>query len=225
MKLLERFIRLELDEGPKINAALALALAAGAPAIRQASRDAERASPRIAHSQAARQQVEDPDDGYRPPIDDDDREQLGPTGISTKTYTRQQLMAFVQKASKEVGISPAFVDGIIWTETRYNPNAVSNVGAQGIAQFMPATAKQVGLDDPFNPMQAIPACAKHLKQLLDRYDGDYELAAAAYNSGPGNVDKYKGIPPFDETQKYVPDVIRRMKSSPLADASDEKDID
>lgn len=114
-------------------------------------------------------------------------------------------MALVQNAAEQEGIRPSLLLGLLAQESGFNPRAVSGAGARGIAQFMPATAKQYGID-PFDPKQAIPAAAKYLKQGITKY-GSEELALAAYNSGFGNTDKYKGIPPFKETQQYVPAVL------------------
>jgi soluble lytic murein transglycosylase-like protein len=92
---------------------------------------------------------------------------------------------------------------VIKQESRYNPKAVSGVGAQGLMQMMPATAKRFGLKDPFDPAANVEAGTKYLKFLLKRFNGDVSLALAGYNAGEGSVDKYKGVPPYSETQNYV----------------------
>ncbi len=109
-------------------------------------------------------------------------------------------------AADATGLSPAFVKAIGIAESRLNPNAVSPVGAQGLMQFMPGTAKDMGLVDPFEPVSAIHAGAKYLRQQFDRF-GSLELAAAAYNAGPGAVKKSGGIPKNGETDLYVPKVM------------------
>lgn len=219
MKLLEQFIKIEVDEGKKLNLALATSLAATTPFLKDASSAANLDRERAKMHVSSQQQDQSPRQNRLT------KQTLAtdsvPVRTSTETYTKDELYSFVQDASSAVGISPAFVDAIIRTETNYHykvddPKATSPAGAQGIMQFMPATARSVGLDDPYDPRKAIPAGARHLKQLLDRYDGDYELAAAAYNAGPGNVDKYGGIPPFPETQAYVPRVMELMAQSQFA---------
>lgn len=109
----------------------------------------------------------------------------------------------IATAAREHGVDEAVVRAIIHAESAFNPNALSRVGAQGLMQLMPATAQRFGVGNPFEPAQNIRGGVKYLAWLLKRFNGNLTLAAAGYNAGEGNVDKYKGVPPFNETQRYV----------------------
>jgi len=111
------------------------------------------------------------------------------------------------RAGEKQGVDPRFIHAVIKQESRYNPKAVSYVGAEGLMQMMPATAQRFGLKDPFDPKANVEAGTKYLKWLLKRFDGDVSLALAGYNAGEGSVDKYKGVPPFSETQNYVKKIV------------------
>mgnify|MGYP000284446402 CR=1 FL=1 len=109
----------------------------------------------------------------------------------------------INHAANLYQMDPAFIRAIIHAESHFDHQAVSKQGAQGLMQLMPATAKSLGVDDPFVAEQNIPAGTKHLARLLKKYHGNRKLAAAAYNAGEGNVKKYHGIPPFKETKVYI----------------------
>jgi soluble lytic murein transglycosylase-like protein len=113
----------------------------------------------------------------------------------------------IYHAGAHQGVDPRFIHAVIKQESRYNPKAVSGMGAEGLMQMMPATAKRFGLKDPFDAAANVEAGTKYLKFLLKRFNGDVSLALAGYNAGEGSVDKYKGMPPYDETQNYVKKIV------------------
>ncbi|MEJ7745517.1 MAG: lytic transglycosylase domain-containing protein [Luteimonas sp.] len=106
-------------------------------------------------------------------------------------------------AARQYGVDEAIVRAIIHAESAFNPNALSRVGAQGLMQLMPATARRFGVSNAFDAGQNIQGGVKYLAWLLKRFNGNLTLAAAGYNAGEGAVDKYKGVPPYSETRRYV----------------------
>jgi soluble lytic murein transglycosylase-like protein len=116
----------------------------------------------------------------------------------------------VTQASSREGLKPDLLFEVMRRESAFKPCAVSVKGAQGLMQLMPATAEQFGVKDPFDPEQNVSAGAKFLKQLLGRYNGDLNLALAAYNAGPGAVDKAHGVPAIAETQNYVSAITGKL---------------
>lgn len=117
------------------------------------------------------------------------------------------LDSIFERAAQETGVPLDLLKAVGKAESNFNPNARSQCGAMGVMQLMPATAKTLGVTDPYNPEQNIMAGAEHLRNMMDRFDGDPTLALAAYNAGSGNVYKYGGVPPFPETQNYVRKVM------------------
>jgi len=124
------------------------------------------------------------------------------------TFNRADLHAIADRHADAHAINPALVRAVIQAESAWNTRAVSPKGALGLMQLMPETATELGVVDPFDPGQNIQAGVRYLKRLLDRYDGNAELALAAYNAGPGAVDKYGGkVPPYRETREYVRKIV------------------
>jgi hypothetical protein len=118
-------------------------------------------------------------------------------------WDKAALEPFIQEAAQRHEVSPSLIRAVIQTESRFNPLAVSQVGAQGLMQLMPSTARHVGIENPFDPRENILGGTKYLSSLLDRFKGNTARALAAYNAGPTVVARHRGIPPFRETQGYV----------------------
>jgi soluble lytic murein transglycosylase-like protein len=113
----------------------------------------------------------------------------------------------ITEAANRYGIDPALLAALVKQESNFNPKAHSGAGAKGLSQLMDATARGLGVTDAFDPAQSLDAGAKFLGGLLKQFHGNESLALAAYNAGPGAVQKYGGIPPYEETQRYVPKVL------------------
>ena len=123
---------------------------------------------------------------------------FGKLRLNTSAYNTE-----IGEAARVHGVDPSIVRAIIHAESAYNPNALSRVGAQGLMQLMPATARRFGVTNAFDARQNIHGGVQYLAWLLRRFKGDLTLAAAGYNAGEGAVDKYKGVPPYSETRRYV----------------------
>jgi soluble lytic murein transglycosylase-like protein len=121
--------------------------------------------------------------------------------------------AMVDRIASEEGVEAPLVRSVIQAESSYDISAVSAKGAQGIMQLIPATARRFGVDNAFNVEENIHGGVKYLKFLLEYYHGDYTKAIAAYNAGEAAVDKYKGVPPYAETQGYVRTVAKRLTAA------------
>ncbi|OGH97433.1 MAG: hypothetical protein A2287_05535 [Candidatus Melainabacteria bacterium RIFOXYA12_FULL_32_12] len=126
--------------------------------------------------------------------------------------SKGQIENIVKQVADKHNIDERLILAVIKQESGFNPNAVSSAGAQGLMQLMPATAKRLGVSNPFDPVQNIEGGVKHLKGLMAKYRGNLVLSLAAYNAGGGNVDKYGGIPPFKETQNYVKNILSNYLS-------------
>lgn len=121
----------------------------------------------------------------------------------------KELDWIIFNAGEQEGVDPRFIHAVIWQESRYDGDARSHAGAQGLMQLMPATAKRFGCSDPDNPVENVEAGTKYLSWLLKRFDGNVILALAGYNAGEGAVEKFNGVPPYSETQNYVRDIAAR----------------
>jgi hypothetical protein len=129
------------------------------------------------------------------------------TSASAVNKRAEAHLESIRKYSEKYGVSADMVKAVIAVESCYNSTALSPKGAQGLMQLIPATAERFGVADAFNTSQNIHGGTRYLSWLMKRYDGDLYKAVAAYNAGEGAVDKYKGIPPYNETQHYVRKVL------------------
>ena len=125
------------------------------------------------------------------------------------TSGTESIDRLIFEAGEREGVDPRFIHAVIWQESRYKTEARSHAGAVGLMQLMPATAERFGCQDRNDPASNIEAGTKYLGWLLKRFSGNVELALAGYNAGEGAVDKYDGIPPYEETRNYVKIISKR----------------
>ena len=123
------------------------------------------------------------------------------------------LRVLATEAARRHGVDPELVLAMVAAESAFRTDAVSPKGAQGLMQLMPATARELGVADSLDPLQNLDGGTRYLKQLLARYNGDVKKAVAAYNAGPGAVQRHKGVPPYRETLHYVERVLREYQAA------------
>jgi soluble lytic murein transglycosylase len=137
---------------------------------------------------------------------------LAPTSTRKQSWKAEELPdhhgydALILRWARAYSVEPALVKAVIAAESNFEPRAISRVGAQGLMQLMPETARTLGVREPFEPEQNVAAGARYLRAMLDRY-GDLRRALAAYNAGPTAVDQHRGVPPYRETRAYVDRVL------------------
>ena len=131
---------------------------------------------------------------------------------ASSSGTRNSYDSYILASAQRHGVDPALMKAMMHTESAFNPNARSPVGAQGLMQLMPATARRFKVSNAWNPAENIEGSAKYIAWLMKRFNNNVEFAVAGYNAGEGNVDKYNGIPPFKETRNYVKSVMSRYHS-------------
>jgi len=121
--------------------------------------------------------------------------------------SRSDFDGLIRQIALSEGVDPQLIRGIVQVESQFNPRARSSKGAMGLMQLMPETAALMGIQDPWDPQENITAGTRYFSYLMKRYGGDIAKALAAYNAGPGAVDSYNGIPPYQETHEYVKNVL------------------
>ena len=150
-----------------------------------------------------------------------------PTSAKFKLFMRErkvfiskldsnQFDPIISDASRKYGIEAPLIKAVIKAESDFDPNAISHKGARGLMQIMPMNYRLLNVENPFDPNQSIEGGARYLRDMLDRYNGSLHLSLAAYNAGPGAVDRHGGVPPYPETTEYIDRVMRyyqRYKNS------------
>jgi len=136
----------------------------------------------------------------------------GSARSGSRAVSMAEIDRYIEEAAARHHVDPNLVRAVIKVESNYNPQAVSNKGAMGLMQLMPATARMYDVNNPFDAKQNVDAGVRHLKGLLDNYQGDVPLTLAAYNAGEGAVRRSKGIPPYSETRNYVRRITRLLEN-------------
>lgn len=142
--------------------------------------------------------------------------QLSERDRTPSDFRRASYLGHVRAAEALHALPVGLLDALVWTESRYNPDAVSKAGAAGLGQLMPGTARELGVANRFDPVANVNGAARYLRQMLDKF-GVVHLALAAYNAGPGAVERARGIPRNRETPAYVSKVLQRWRALVGAD--------
>jgi soluble lytic murein transglycosylase len=134
------------------------------------------------------------------------------TSVSKRFYSTNKYDHYITDASEQTGVDSRLLKAMIKAESDFDPRAVSRKGAMGLMQIMPENFKMLDLKNPFDPWENIKAGARYFQQLNKRFNGKLALSLAAYNAGPTAVDRYKSIPPYQETEEYVRRVLRYYRT-------------
>ena len=153
----------------------------------------------------------------RPEADEKTRHPVVPGIVSPERTVSGGWENHIAPLAAKYGVEEALVRAVIRMDSGGQTGAVSPKGAMGLMQLMPGTARMLGVDDPFDPVQNLEGGIKYLSQLSDKYQGDLVKTLAAYNAGPGRVDSYGGVPPFAETQNYVKNVLSMYRKNSGSD--------
>jgi hypothetical protein len=132
--------------------------------------------------------------------------------INVADLTADRLEVLAMETAQRHGLPPELVLAVVAVESGFRPSAISPKGAQGLMQLMPGTAAELGVEDPFDPVENLDGGVRHLEALIKEHDGDVVRALAAYNAGSGAVQRYGGVPPYPETREYVRKVIARWRA-------------
>lgn len=127
---------------------------------------------------------------------------------------RSEIDSYIESHSRRQQLDPELVRAVVQVESAYRPGAESHKGAMGLMQLMPETARQLAIEDPWDPNENVRGGTIYLRHLLDRFGGELELALAGYNAGPEAVQRFGGIPPYEETLAYVEKVLRIYRNEP-----------